>query len=346
MLRRCTSDSGVSRGTSTSLRRSLSVTSATRSINERLVPCAIAAIVPIEHGHTTMPSVCTEPDAGCAPRSASLNRRMQSHSPVALRSPASSLMPHSSASRRQPCVEISSQVGTRCFASASSKRTAYGAPDAPVIASISGVSGVGTVRNIPSGVGRCADVNSSYPHLFEALMFARIRSLGIAFAALLPLGVAAQQAPVNGNSAATAPTPPVAAVRPHTFNEFGKTRTDEYYWLKERSNPEVIRYLEAENAYTKAMMAHTDALQERLYEEMKGRVLQNDQSVPFREGGYYYYTRLVDGKNYPIYARKKGSPTAPEEIMIDVNELAEGKATYIIRDWEVSSGQDILAFLA
>jgi len=176
-------------------------------------------------------------------------------------------------------------------------------------------------------------------------MFARIRSLGIAFAALLPLGVAAQQAPVNGNSAATAPTPPVAAVRPHTFNEFGKTRTDEYYWLKERSNPEVIRYLEAENAYTKAMMAHTDALQERLYEEMKGRVLQNDQSVPFREGGYLYYTRLVEGKNYPIYARKHGSLTAPEEIMIDVNELAEGKPTYIVRAWDVSSGEDLLAFM-
>jgi len=166
-------------------------------------------------------------------------------------------------------------------------------------------------------------------------MFARIRSLGIALATLVPVAVPAQQAP----------TPPVAAVRPQVFSEFGKTRTDEYYWLKERSNPEVIQYLEAENAYTKAVMAHTEALQERLYEELKGRVLQNDQSVPFREGGYYYYTRLVDGKNYPIYARKKGSPTAPEEIMIDVNELAEAKPTYIIRAWDVSSGEDILAFM-
>ena len=166
-------------------------------------------------------------------------------------------------------------------------------------------------------------------------MYARIRSLGIALAALLPLGIAAQQAP----------TPPVAAVRPHTFNEFGTTRVDQYYWLKERSNPEVIKYLEDENAYTKAMMAHTEALQERLYEELKGRVLQNDQSVPFREGGYYYYTRLVEGKNYPIYARKRGSISAPEEIMIDVNTLAEGKATYIVRAWDVSSGEDILAFM-
>ena len=172
-------------------------------------------------------------------------------------------------------------------------------------------------------------------------MLARIRSLSVALAALLPVGVPAQ-APANGSAAAT---PPVAAVRPHTFNEFGTTRVDQYYWLKERSNPEVISYLEAENAYTKAMMAHTEALQERLYEEMKGRVLQNDQSVPFREGRYYYYTRLVEGKNYPIYARKRGSMTAPEEIMIDVNALAEGKPTYIVRAWDVSSGEDILAFM-
>jgi oligopeptidase B len=170
-----------------------------------------------------------------------------------------------------------------------------------------------------------------------------IRSFGFALAALLPVGVLAQQAPSNGTSS-TALTPPMAAVRPHTFNEFGGTRVDQYYWLKERSNPEVIQYLEAENAYTKAVMAHTEGLQERLYEELKGRVLQNDQSVPFREGNYFYYTRLVEGKNYPIYARKRGSVSAAEEIMIDVNVLAEGKPTYIVRAWDVSSGEDILAF--
>jgi oligopeptidase B len=133
-------------------------------------------------------------------------------------------------------------------------------------------------------------------------------------------------------------------VRPHRFEEHGNVRTDPYYWLKERSNPEVISYLEAENAYTKAVMAHTEALQDRLYEEMKGRVLQNDQSVPFREGNYFYYTRLVEGKNYPIYARKRGSLNAPEEIMIDANVLAEGKPTFLIRAWDLSSAEDILAF--
>ena len=180
----------------------------------------------------------------------------------------------------------------------------------------------------------------------EVLMLARIRSLSVALAALLPVGVRAQQAPVNGTPTATALTPPVAAVRPKTFNEFGKVRVDQYYWLKDRNNPEVIQYLEAENAYTKAMMAHTEGLQERLYEELKGRVLQNDQSVPFREGTYFYYTRLVEGKNYPIYARKRGSLNAPEEILIDANALAEGKPTFLIRAWEVSSGEDLLAFAA
>ena len=174
-------------------------------------------------------------------------------------------------------------------------------------------------------------------------MPAAIRSLPL-LAVLFP-GVILAQTPAT---AATTPslTPPMAAVRPHRFDEHGNVRIDQYYWLKERSNPEVIKYLEAENAYTKAVMAHTEALQERLYDELKGRVLQNDQSVPFREGNYFYYTRLVEGKNYPIYARKRGSLTAPEEIMIDANALAEGKATFLIRAWEVSSGEDLLAFAA
>jgi oligopeptidase B len=174
-------------------------------------------------------------------------------------------------------------------------------------------------------------------------MLARIRSLALALSVWAPSLVAAQQ-PATASPAAPPFAAPVAAVRPHRFEEHGTVRTDPYYWLRERSNPEVIKYLEDENAYTKAVMAHTEALQERLYEELKGRVLQNDQSVPFREGGYFYYTRLVDGKNYPIYARKRGSLTATEEIMIDVNELAEGKPTFIVRASDVSSGEDIYAF--
>ena len=167
----------------------------------------------------------------------------------------------------------------------------------------------------------------------------------LALAAFVPAVVVAQQAPAPSPTAA-ALTPPVAAVRAHRFDEHGTVRTDSYYWLRERSNPEVIKYLEDENAYTKAVMAHTEALQNRLYDELKGRVLQSDQSVPFREGNYFYYTRLVEGKNYPIYARKRGSLNAPEEILIDANALAEGKPTFLIRAWEVSSGEDLLAFAA
>ena len=175
-------------------------------------------------------------------------------------------------------------------------------------------------------------------------MLFRIRAFALALVAFAPAVVRAQTPAVSAPAAAL--TPPLAAVRPHRFDEFGTVRIDNYYWLKERSNPEVIKYLEDENAYTKAVMAHTQALQDRLYEEMKGRVLQNDQSVPFREGNYFYYTRLVEGKNYPIYARKRGALNAPEEIMIDANVLAEGKSTFLIRAWDVSSAGDILAFAA
>src|ERR1041385_1558664 len=172
-------------------------------------------------------------------------------------------------------------------------------------------------------------------------MASRIRLLAFAVGAVAP-GIILAQAPATSTSSPL--SPPVAAVRPHRFDEHGTVRIDPYYWLKERDNPEVIKYLQDENAYTKAVMAHTEALQDRLYEEMKGRVLQNDQSVPFREGNYFYYTRLVEGKNYPIYARKRASLNAPEEIMIDANVLAEGKATFLIRAWDVSSAEDILAF--
>src|SRR6266571_8317405 len=162
----------------------------------------------------------------------------------------------------------------------------------------------------------------------------------VALVAFAPGVLLAQALPTTTPSAA----PPVAAVRPHRFDEHGNVRIDPYYWLKDRSNPEVIKYLEDENAYTKAVMAHTQALQDRLYDELKGRVLQNDQSVPFRERNYFYYTRLVEGKNYPIYARKRGSLNAPEEVLIDANVLAEGKPTFLIRAWEISPAEDLLAF--
>src|SRR5467141_1169800 len=173
-------------------------------------------------------------------------------------------------------------------------------------------------------------------------MLARVRSFALALAAFVPSSIVAQ-APAT-SPATSALTPPMAAVRPHRFDEHGNVRIDQYYWLRDRDNREVIKYLEDENAYTKAIMAHTQALQDRLFEELKGRVRQDDQSVPFRQGSYFYYTRLVEGKDYPIYARKRGSLTAPEEILIDGNAMGAGKPFFQVMGWQISSGADLLAF--
>ncbi|MEW6746644.1 MAG: S9 family peptidase [Planctomycetota bacterium] len=157
------------------------------------------------------------------------------------------------------------------------------------------------------------------------------------------LGIVGCQPPQQA-AAPAAPAPPVAAVVPVELEKHGHVRTDNYYWLRERDNPQVMAYLEAENAYTDIMMAHTVDLQERLFEEIKGRIKQTDESVPYKEHGYFYYTRFLDGKEYPLYCRKQGSLEAPEEIMIDANELAEGYPFFSLRAEAVSSGNDILAY--
>jgi oligopeptidase B len=160
------------------------------------------------------------------------------------------------------------------------------------------------------------------------------------FAAVLCLSTVA--APATAQQAEV--TPPVAKVIPYQLEMHGHVRTDNYYWLRERENPEVIAYLEAENAYTEAVMAHTEALQEALFEEIKGRIKQTDLSVPVFRDGYYYYTRTEEAKEYPIYVRKKGSLEAEEEILIDVNELAEGHGFTSVSPPHVSSEGNIIAF--
>ncbi|MEX2264026.1 MAG: S9 family peptidase [Bryobacteraceae bacterium] len=137
---------------------------------------------------------------------------------------------------------------------------------------------------------------------------------------------------------------PVAKVRPHELKTHGHTRIDNYYWLRERENPEVIQYLEAENKYLDASMASVKPLQQKLFDEFKTRIKQTDESVPYRKDGYYYYTRMVSGKNYPIYCRKKGSLEAPEEILLDGNKAAEGHAFFSVGKLDVSEGNDILAY--
>ncbi len=138
--------------------------------------------------------------------------------------------------------------------------------------------------------------------------------------------------------------PPTARIEPFEFKEHGHVRVDNYYWLRERENPEVIRYLEAENAYTDAIMAHEEDFQEALFEEIKGRIKQTDLSVPYRMDDYYYYTRYENGKEYPIYCRKKGSLDSPEQVMLDVNEMAGGHGFFAVGPRAISSGQDLVAY--
>lgn len=121
---------------------------------------------------------------------------------------------------------------------------------------------------------------------------------------------------------------------------------DPLHWLRERDNPEVLKYLRAENAHAHAIMAHTRPLQETLFDEIKGRIKQTDATVPYRLDDYFYYTRYEEGKEYPIYCRKRGSLEAPEEVMLEVNELARGHAFYAVGAGRVSAGQDLLAFAA
>ena len=120
------------------------------------------------------------------------------------------------------------------------------------------------------------------------------------------------------------PQPPVAPVIEHRETRYGTTVVDNYFWLREKSNPEVIKYLEAENAYTAAMTQGLKPFEDALYNEMLSHVKQTDLSVPVRRGDYYYYSRTEEGKQYPIQCRKKGSLEGTEEVLLDLNELGRG----------------------
>ncbi len=139
-------------------------------------------------------------------------------------------------------------------------------------------------------------------------------------------------------------SPPVAKVAPHELKAHGDTRVDNYFWLKDRDNPDVVAYLTAENDYLDAVMKHTEAFQETLFEEIKGRIKKDDSSVPYFLEGYYYYSRYEEGKEYAIYCRKKGSLDSPEEIMVDANELAKGHDFFSIAGLRVSTNRNILAY--
>ncbi len=141
--------------------------------------------------------------------------------------------------------------------------------------------------------------------------------------ALVPAPVAAQQ-------------PPAARIIPRVDTLHGDVRVDNYFWLREKTNPEVISYLEAENRWTEEHTAHTAALRERLYQEMLGRIKETDAAVPVREHGYWYYTRTEQGKAYPIFCRRRGTMEAPEEVYFDQNQAAAGKPFHALGGMDVS----------
>ncbi len=139
-------------------------------------------------------------------------------------------------------------------------------------------------------------------------------------------------------------SPPLAAVKPKQLEKHGDVRIDNYYWLNERENPEVIDYLNKENAYYNAMTAGQKQFQKDLFEEMKGRVKEDDSSVPYFYNGYFYITRFEKGKDYPIYARKKGSLEAKEEILFDCNEMAKGHSYFQLGGLNISEDNQWAAF--
>jgi oligopeptidase B len=162
----------------------------------------------------------------------------------------------------------------------------------------------------------------------------------ILFSVLLLVSIICLLAADNGSL----PAPPVAKIVPHTTEINGHTMTDNYAWLREKSNPEVRAYLEKENAYTDAVMKPTEPLQQKLYSEMLSRIKETDVDVPYREGDYLYYTRTEAGKQYVIRCRKKTAPDAPEEVLLDINELAKGQTFMTVQAFAVSPDGNLLAY--
>ncbi len=142
----------------------------------------------------------------------------------------------------------------------------------------------------------------------------------------------------------TSSTPPHAKKMPVTQTTHHDTRIDAYHWLRNKADPATMEYLHAENVYTNAMMRHTKPLQKRLFAEMKGRMQETDRTVPAKWGNYFYYTRTVKGKQFPIECRKKGSLKAKEEILLDQNRHAKGKKFFAIGSFEVSPDQSRIAY--
>ncbi len=176
----------------------------------------------------------------------------------------------------------------------------------------------------------------------------KIQSIAItllALFALIPTTTFSQTALTQPNGGgASNPKPPMAEKKTKTTKIHGDTMVDDYFWLREKSNPAVIAHLEAENAYTDAAMQPTAALQEKLYKEMVGHIKETDQTVPYRFGDYFYSSRTEQGKQYPINVRRRGSLEAKEEVVLDQNEMAKGLKYFSVAAYAVSDDGNLLAY--
>ena len=175
----------------------------------------------------------------------------------------------------------------------------------------------------------------------KKLNLRHIRISSLVFASLILTSAYALAA---DDASSSLPAPPVAKKAPKTTEINGRTMVDNYYWLRDKKNPEVKTYLEAENAYTDAVMKPTEGLQKKLYDEMLSRIKETDIEVPYKEGDYFYYSRTEAGKQYQIHCRKKGGMDAPEEVVLDVNEMAKGQKFMSLGAYQVSDDGNLLAY--
>ena len=173
-------------------------------------------------------------------------------------------------------------------------------------------------------------------------MTKQTRTLFLLVFSILCLALA--PAAVAQPSEAGSPKAPMTNKKPKTTNIHGVTLVDDYFWLREKSNPDVMAHLQAENSYAETVMKPTAQLQEALYKEMLSHIKQTDVNVPYRWGNYFYYTRTEEGKQYQIFCRKRGSLDAPEEIVLDQNELAVGQKFMSVGAFVPSDDGNLLAY--
>src|SRR6267378_4274794 len=173
------------------------------------------------------------------------------------------------------------------------------------------------------------------------LAFRNVRIITLGLASLV---LTSSQAIAADDNSSSLPVPPAAKKVPKSTEINGHTLVDNYFWLRDKQNPEVKAYLDAENSYTDAVMKSTEALQKKLYDEMLSRIKETDIEVPYKEGDYFYYSRTETGKQYQIHCRKKGGMDAPEEVVLDVNEMAKGQKFMSLGAYNVSDDGNLLAY--